>query len=316
MEQGCVFNIQRFTVHDGPGIRTEVFLKGCPLSCPWCSNPEGQRACPEPGVYPSRCLGRSACGACERASGAPNAVSFDDAGSICAIGRERREDWEAAVRACPAEALKEWGGYVGVDEVMDVVERDRAFFDRSGGGVTLSGGEPLVQAAFAKALLARCRQAGIHTCLSSTLHAPWEVAQPVLRETDVLLADFKCADADKHERFTGVRNDTISANLIRAAREECDIVIRIPVIPGFNDAPADAEAAIAFLDAHLAGRIREVQLLEFMHLGEEKCRSLARAYPMKTRDFDRATLHAGVLAMRDELTAHGFSCTLGGAAGN
>lgn len=312
--QGCIFNIQRFTVHDGPGIRTEVFLKGCPLSCRWCSNPEGQAAHPEPGLYPSRCLGRDACGLCAQALGEPGVVTFDEAGKICSVSREAASGWEAAACACPTGALKSWGEHMSVDAVMEVVERDRSYYETSGGGVTVSGGEPLVQAAFAAKLLGRCHEAGIHTCLETTLSVPWNVAKPVLDEADLLIVDVKCLDSQLHARCTGRSNEAVLENLVRAADETDQIIVRVPVIPGFNDDAGELAAIRAFLVQNLLGRIREVQLLEFMHLGEEKCRSLERRYPYEGYEFNRDDLHGAVRAMRESLMESGFACTLGGAA--
>ena len=350
MEQGCVFNIQRYTIHDGPGIRTEVFLKGCPLSCPWCSNPESHSLHPEPGIYPNRCLGRKACGLCERAvqeagvargfarapqeadaaqgperavlrgvggvsaghPNSPHAVCFDEEGVVCSIRRDVEAEWRACVRACPTDALKTWGEVLDVDQVMEVVEKDRRYYETSGGGITISGGEPLVQADFAAAILRRCRQAGIHTCLESTLYASWEALEPVLDLSDLLICDVKCIDAEKHARFTGVGNEAILDNLARATRKTDQVIVRVPVIPGFNDTLEDARAIGQFLVDGLQGAIREVQLLEFMHLGEEKCRSLERPYPLHDQEVNREELHATVLAMQDHLRERALNCVLGG----
>lgn len=312
--RGCVFNIQRFTVHDGPGIRTEVFLKGCPLSCRWCSNPEGQAPQPEPAVYPARCLGRDACGLCERASAHSGVVKFDDEGTIRSICREGSCGWEAAVDACPTGALETWGELMSVDEVMRTIERDRRYYETSGGGVTVSGGEPLLQPAFVRELFRRCRQQGIHTCLETTLHAPYDVIEAALELCDLLICDVKCVHAELHERHTGQSNDLVLENLLRATQKTDQIVVRVPVVPGFNADEEELSAIEAFFVQNLLGRIREVQLLEFMHLGEEKCRSLERRYPYEGYTINRDDLHARVCAMRDSLTRSGFVCTLGGAA--
>ena len=310
--EGFVFNIQRFTVHDGPGIRTEVFLKGCPFSCPWCSNPESHALHPEPGVYASRCLGRDVCGLCEQAMARAGLLAFDDDGRICSICREPDSCWEDAVAACPTGALKVWGELMNVDAVMRIIERDRRYYETSGGGVTVSGGEPLVQAAFAQELLARCREAGIRTCLESTLHGPWDALEALLRVSDLLIADFKCDDARRHERFVGCDNLTVKENLLRAATLTDQIIVRVPVIPGFNDDEDELAAIRDFLTRNLLGRILEVQVLEFMHLGEEKRRSLEQHYPYEGNDFNREELHGTVLAMQRSLQACGFDCTLGG----
>jgi pyruvate formate lyase activating enzyme len=188
-----------------------------------------------------------------------------------------------------------------LDQVMEAIERDRRYYETSGGGMTVSGGEPLVQAEFTCALLERCRQVGIRTCLESTLHARWDVVERALAHADLLIADFKCADSAKHARVTGVPNDTILENLVRAADRTDQIIVRIPVIPGFNDGDADCAAAADFLERNLLGRIREVQLLEFMRMGEEKCHSLERPYPMEDCSFDREELHARILAFQSLL---------------
>ena len=244
----------------------------------------------------------------------PDGVRFDDQGKICSIDRDSNSGWERAVYVCPSGALKPWGEYMDEDQVFEIVKRDLRYYETSGGGVTVSGGEPLCQAKFAEAVLRRCRQARIGTCLETTLKASWDIVEPLVRQADVVIADLKCVNSAKHARFTGVPNELILANLVRCAQEVDKLVVRIPVIPGFNDTPEDALAFANWLEANMKGLVDEVQLLEFMHLGEEKCRSIEKRYPMEGRTIDREKLHETVLALQQTIGQRGINCVLGAAA--
>ena len=287
MEQSAIqINIQRFTIHDGPGIRTEIFLKGCPLRCRWCSNPEGQNAHPEPGVYRSRCISKKECGDCLSVCPYPDAIRFSR-GKIQAIDRGICDGCMKCAEICWGEAIREWGKRITVSEAMAVIRRDRAFYEKSGGGVTLSGGDPLVWADFAAALFSACRKEKIHTCVESTLYFDWSVIEKVLPVTDLVIADLKHMDTEKHREYTGVGNERILENLERLSKEKIPIVVRIPVIPGFNDDAENLDAAAAFLLKNMNGNVRTLQLLSFMRLGEEKYRSLNREYEMRDLKFNR-----------------------------
>jgi pyruvate formate lyase activating enzyme len=287
MEQptGTIFNIQRFSLHDGPGIRTTVFLKGCTLQCFWCHNPEGQKVRPEIQFFPARCL---QCGACVKAC--------EHGGHVIADGQHtyRREVCVvcgACVDVCPAGGLERAGRRATVDEVLREVLADRAFYRESGGGVTLSGGEPLVQREFTLALLERSRAEGVHTAIETAGHVPWADLARVLPATDLVLMDLKQLDPEKHRAATGVGNERILANARQLAATNQPVVFRVPVIPTVNDTVADIGALAGFVRELIALRDRQhggnghapaalaLELLPFHCLGEGKYRSLGLDYP-------------------------------------
>jgi len=277
-EYGIIANIQKYTIHDGPGIRTEVFFKGCPLRCLWCSNPEGLEAGPELGFYPDKCLGEDQCGWCRKACPAPPpagvhvSAQFDTA---------QCRDCRRCAEACPAGAIRLWGRRYTVPELMEVIRSDRSFYDKSGGGVTLSGGEVLGQWEFAAALLRACRDEGIHTCVESALHVPWEHAAAVFQYTDMIITDIKHMDPARHKAITGAGNERILANIRRTAALGKPLVIRTPVVPGYNGDEADIRAIGAFLRDELGGNILQYQLLPYRKMGTEKYASLRRPYPLE-----------------------------------
>ena len=261
---GRVFNVQRYSLHDGPGIRTTVFLKGCPARCLWCHNPESQSAAPELLVAETRCV---SCGTCATvcAHGAPPPGS----GLCTACG--------ACVEACPAGARQLAGHAATVDDVMREVRRDRVFYDESGGGVTFSGGEPLAQPEFLAALLAACRAAGVHTAVDTCGFAPREHLLALAPRADLFLFDVKMVDDARHRALTGLPAAPILSNLQALAAVHTEVWIRVPVVPGLTDAEADL-AATAALVAGLPG-VRRVCLLPYHRTGVPKARRLGRELP-------------------------------------
>jgi len=230
MTTGIIFDIKRFAIHDGPGIRTTLFLKGCPLSCWWCHNPESQRARPDILHRPHMCV---RCGTCVEAC-PQTARSLDGDGvhrdtSLC-------KTCGACVEACPAGALERVGRRMSVDEAIGEIERDTPFFDQSGGGVTFSGGEPLSQPAFLGELLERCADLDIHTTVDTCGFAKPEVVRGIAEKTDLILFDLKYMDPRRHRDITGVGNDLILGNLTALDAMGKDIRIRVPVIPNVTDA--------------------------------------------------------------------------------
>lgn len=229
--EGLVFDIQRFALHDGPGIRTTVFLKGCPLRCLWCHNPESQSVAPQLAYDASRC---THCGACEAA---------------CPNGAHRMVDgrhvWDparcdcngACVAACDAGALRLIGTRMTVAQVMDEVLRDVPYYRRSGGGLTVSGGEPMAQFAFTLALLRTARAAGLHTCLDTSGFTSRTRLEAVLPYVDLFLYDYKATDAGVHQRVTGASNARVLSNLDLLYRHGARIRLRCPLVAGVNDAP-------------------------------------------------------------------------------
>lgn len=314
MEHGNVFNIQRYTVHDGPGIRTEIFLKGCPLSCPWCSNPESQCRTTEPGIYPVRCIGNTVCDACEIACPVEGSILFRGDGTIDCVDRDMCVSCMLCEKACPAGAIKAWGGRMSTEEVMQAIRRDRAYYEESHGGVTLSGGEPLTQYRFAAEILEACKKEGIHTCLETTFFALWRVAKYVTERADFLITDLKLMDVERHWKYTGVSNEQILENIERVVRTypTKPLVIRIPVVPNVNDDEENAEATASYILEKLDNNIALLQLLPFMHLGEEKSASLNRPYKMKDWQFDEEKRQKRLEEMKTYFEQKGIRCQISG----
>lgn len=265
--QGIIFDIKHFAVHDGPGIRTTVFFKGCPLSCAWCHNPEGMRRQPELVRYEGRCI---TCEACVAAC--PN-VAHENVDGKMVYHRERCELCGECVEACYSNALVIFGRTVSVAEVLAEVRQDADFYRSSGGGVTLSGGEPLAQARFAVELLRQCKAEGLATALDTCGAVPWPVLESALPYTDLVLYDLKLMDAEQHARYTGLSNTLILENLRRLDQRGLPIEIRLPLIPGINDG-ANLEATRAFL-ASLAHPVH-IRLLPYHRMAGSKYDRLGR----------------------------------------
>lgn len=296
--QGCVFNIQRYSVHDGPGIRTIVFLKGCPLACRWCSNPESQQGDPELAYNNGKCIGMAECALCREAC-PRQGITFDAAGKA-ALDRDRCGACFRCADACPAKALHVFGRTMTVAEVMREVEADGVFYARSGGGLTLSGGEPLAQSGFAVALLKEAKRRRLNTSMETCGLAPWEELAAACRHLDTIIYDIKCIDAEKHEAFTGVSNEPILANFARLCEEFPTLpkLVRTPVIPGINDSEADIGAVAAYL----AGRPGvEYELLAYHRLGRPKYKYLGREYPLGDETLDEDKMKALKQLARERL---------------
>jgi pyruvate formate lyase activating enzyme len=269
---GTVFDIKRFSIHDGPGIRTTVFFKGCPLRCQWCHNPESQAFRPELTVRESRCI---RCGACLEAC-PRGAISWN--GASTPVTGEKCERCGACVEACYADARELVGREMTVAELVPEIERDRAFYDESGGGVTISGGEPLAQPDFLLALLQACREREIHTALDTCGYAPWETLDRVRPFVDLFLYDLKLMDGARHREFTGAGNERILDNLHRLSALGYDIVLRVPVIPGINDDGENLRQIAAFA-AGLPGR-HPLDLLPYHRAAADKYMRMGRAYEL------------------------------------
>ncbi|NLF31608.1 MAG: glycyl-radical enzyme activating protein [Planctomycetes bacterium] len=241
---GRVLNIQRFALHDGPGVRTTVFLKGCPLSCAWCQNPESIAAEPQIMYAAARCAG---CRACEEAC-RQGAHRFDGEGHV--YDRLRCVRCGACAAACPAGALELAGREQSVGAVLDEVQRDVPYYAESGGGLTISGGEPLVQPAFTAALARQAAARALHTCLDTTGFAPWAALEPLVAVVDLFLYDVKLLDDGAHRRWTGRGNELILANLERLVAAGAAVELRCPIIPTVNDTDDHLDAL-----ARLVGRL-------------------------------------------------------------
>ncbi len=250
---GTVFDIQRFSVHDGPGIRTTVFMKGCPLRCRWCHNPEGLTRTRQLQFFEKKCIG---CGRCGE--------------------RSKLSDAEK----CPAEALTVCGREVTVGEVLCELLRDRVFYADEG-GVTFSGGECLLQADFVAELLGQARNAGIHTAIDTCGCVPWTSIEKTVDVCDLYLYDVKCVDPIKHKEYTGVDNSLIVENLKRLSAIGKNIWVRVPIIPDFNDSVEEMEA-VATLVSSLPS-VKQVTLMPYHTLGASKYKTLGLEYPYDTK---------------------------------
>ena len=269
--QGIVTNIQRFSIHDGPGIRTTVFLKGCNLRCFWCHNPEDMNPQPEIQFFPERCI---YCGACVEAC--PQAAHKVEVNGQHEFVRERCDACGDCIETCYAKGLVLVGAYKTVEELMVEVLQDQAFYRSSGGGVTLSGGEPLLQFDFSYAVLERCRREGIHTAIETAANFPWERVAGILPVTDLVMMDIKMMDSAKHRRATGAPNERILANAARLGRQPQPLIVRTPVIPGVNDTTSDI-AAIAQFIAQLPNLVY-YELLPYHPMAKSKYKSLDLPY--------------------------------------
>lgn len=299
--KALIFNIQKYNMYDGPGVRTLVFFKGCPLRCVWCSNPEGQARRFELLYKSASCVH---CGSCVPVcpvsihSGPPHAI---DRGLEC-TGCGNCEE------ACPQKALALSGELRTISELMEIIEEDKPFYDTSGGGLTLGGGEALMQPEAAVNLLMACKQRGIHTALETCGHAGAQTVLNVAQWTDLFLYDLKHMNSDRHYRLTGVRNESILANLSLLLERRKKVRIRVPLLKGLNDDTDNLEALARFLapwrgEAHFSG----IDLLPYHKMGVNKYGQLGREYPLR----DDATLaEADLERAQSLLERRGFAVSL------
>ena len=299
--KGLVFDIKKYAIHDGPGIRTTVFFKGCPLQCLWCHNPESWQNRVELSFRKSRCVG---CGQCAQVC-PREAISLVESRPVtqaqkCVLcGR--------CVDVCVVGARQLIGRKMTVNEVMDEVERDVIFYDQSGGGVTFSGGEPLMQPDFLVALLNRCRALNIHTAVDTSCYAEPEIVEMVAERADLFLCDVKHMDSEMHKRFTGVGNNLILENIRLISKLGKKIIIRVPIIPGFNDDPANIESTGKFT-ASLSG-VSRIDILPFNRGGIEKsARLMGGIEPMRAQTPDEDKMSE----IAKDLVKYVFEVKIGG----
>jgi pyruvate formate lyase activating enzyme len=287
--KGNVLNIQHFCTHDGPGIRTTVFLKACSLRCKWCSNPESIHRRPELAYNPAKCIGKKACGLCLKPP-CPEGAFYviDGTDDRVHVNWDLAADCGAETAAvCPTQALHIFGDEMTVDQVLAEVEQDGSFYHESGGGITLSGGECTVQADFCAALLAEAHRRGINTAIETAGNVPWANYEKVLPHVDVMLHDHKLTDPERHKKWCGADNSRIRDNFKRAYEmfPKTKFIARTPLIPGVNDDEEHIRAVLAFIRPH--PNVIDYELLPYHRYGETKYEFLGRVYEME--DFKSPT---------------------------
>ncbi|MBU5438871.1 choline TMA-lyase-activating enzyme [Tissierella sp. MSJ-40] len=278
-KRGVIFNIQKYSIHDGPGVRTIVFFKGCPLRCRWCSNPEGISSKYQVMTLEDRCI---SCGKCVEAcpQGVHSLQLLSD-GSV-----EHRVNREAICIGCgqceancPQEAVRIAGREATVKEVMDVIMQDSAFYWSSGGGVTLGGGEVTRQPDFAAAILEECKKQGIHTAIETCGYAEWDVMKELAKHVDLFLYDLKHIDSEEHKRLTGVNNERILKNMIGLFQIGANVTVRMPLITNMNDSREALEKAMKFIEiVSKDGNLQGIEVLPYHKLGVSKYKQLGLKY--------------------------------------
>lgn len=265
-----ITDIARGSLHDGPGVRTVVYFKGCALRCDWCHNPETLSVTPEVLFAPSKCI---SCGRCIQICPQHHAVR----GNAVDFARDGCTACGNCVQGCPTGALRLCGEEKTAEELFALIEKDMPYYRYSGGGVTFSGGECLLQPQMVAQLAALCKARGIDTAVETALYVPWENVEAVLEHIDLFYVDLKLPNAEKHREFTGGEQSRVLENLQKLSGCKDNIVVRIPVIPGVNDSDEDLETFGSILRG-FAGRIRQVELLKYNHLAESKYAMTGKPY--------------------------------------
>ena len=301
MKTGLIFDIKRYAIHDGPGIRTTVFFKGCLLHCPWCHNPEGQDSNLELSFNKTRCL--EDCSECIKIcpQDALSRLNHD-----ISIAREKCDLCGDCTQVCPTEAVEIIGKKLTVEDVMEEIEKDRVFHEESAGGVTFSGGEPLAQLEFLHALLLECKKKGIHTVLDTCGYASFEDLDKIADKIDLFLYDFKLMDDKKHQETTGVSNKLIIENLKKLSERGSQIVVRIPIIMGVNDSHENITKTAEFLTS-LPG-IQGISLLPYHKGGRQKYARLSKSSRM---DKTPAPSREKINRIKKRLEHFGFQVRIG-----
>ena len=269
---GRVFNILRYTVDDGPGTRSTVFLKGCPLKCPWCANPESQKPYPELSFRETTCIG---CGRC--AALCPQHC-IEIVNGKARIDREKCDNCMKCADVCLNTAMKCMGEDMSINDVMKIIRRDKDFYDESGGGVTVSGGEPMMQSDFVAKLFKQLHDEGITTCIDTTGYFSREAMDKVIPHTDLVLFDLKHMDSDKHLKVVGVPTEPLHENLLEILKRNVEVIFRIPFIPGFNDNDKNIEETAVFVKENAPHA--HVDILPYHEFGRDKYGSIGMKYRM------------------------------------
>ena len=302
MPTSLIFDIKRYAINDGPGIRIVIFFKGCNLHCAWCHNPESISAKAEKLYSPSKCI---KCGSCVEAC-EQNAITLSADGIV--TDNQRCVMCGKCCEACPALALEMSGKVISVDEIITIIEKERVFFEQSGGGVTFSGGEPLLHSDLLIKLLEECGKRGIHRTVDTAGNVREETLLEVAKQTDLFLFDLKMMDSALHKMWTGSDNTLILQNLKKLAETGTGIIIRIPLIGGVNDSDENIEQTARFI-SELAGESKEVQLLPYHNIAQNKYQKLGRKdNSEKLREPDKETLTAAI----EKYRKYGIKAGIGG----
>ncbi|MCT4542328.1 MAG: glycyl-radical enzyme activating protein [Vallitalea sp.] len=297
-QNGMIFNIQRFSLHDGPGIRTIIFLKGCGLRCKWCSNPESQNTKKQIMYIEKNCINCNKC------------MEVCPTGAI-QLQNDKKISYEKCtlcgkcVEVCYAEALEMTGENATVKEVCDIIMKDSVYYRRSGGGVTLSGGEALLQPKFARDILKACKNNGINTAIETAAFVTKESLKLVLPYTDLVLLDIKIMEDELHKKYTGQSNETILENAKYIA-QHCNTIIRIPIIPGVNDTESNIRDTVNFAKKI---NINEIHLLPYHRLGTNKYEYLGCSYEMKSTN---VPTNNQINELKNIVNSYGLKCRIGG----
>jgi pyruvate formate lyase activating enzyme len=298
--KGLVFNIQRFSIQDGPGIRTTVFMKGCPLTCPWCSNPEGISSVPEIMTSDRKCIGCKKC------------VEVCPLKAISYVDGVRHINWNLCTnclecaKVCPSHSIGVIGKYMTVDEAFKVASRDAPFYRNTGGGVTVSGGEPLLQWQFVLELLKKCKKTGLHTTLDTSGYCRWEDMRKVLKYVDLILFDVKHADSESLKETCGASNQLMLDNLKKASRMS-KIWLRVPLIPNFNDSESNIRAVA---ELAIGTKAEKVSLLPYHEYGKHKYQRLGKKYGFNGTGILKPD-HQIVVTSQQILESYGLEVSIG-----
>jgi pyruvate formate lyase activating enzyme len=298
--KGIVFDIKKYATDDGPGIRTTIFFKGCPLRCSWCHNPEGQVSTPQLMYRERRCI---QCGECEKAC--MKQVIMHSTERML-IYRDRCNLCGECTQKCPTDSLRIIGKEMDLSEVVKEIEKDRLFYDQSKGGVTISGGEPLMQLDFLREVLRECKAKNIHIAVDTCGYAPREALDKIIDKVDIFLYDIKMIDDRKHLRYTGASNKSILENFERLGENGSSILVRFPVIPGVNDDEENIKNTAQLMLLH--GK-KDIHLLPYHRAGIEKYKSLGMIYRLKRI---QPPSDEKLMSIKEQLENFGLKVTIGG----
>lgn len=298
--EGLIVKIQRYSIHDGPGIRTTVFFKGCPLRCHWCSSPETYHGYPEIGFYEDTCIAE-----CSECVTVCPAGALTMSGTSIQLDRMKCNRCGECAKICPSEALTSIGYYITPDKLMDEIRRDRQFYDTSGGGVTLSGGEPFNQYLFTKEIAKRCKEEGISVTLDTCGYAKKEQIKDIIKYVDLILFDLKHMDSSEHYVYTGAPNDCILENAAIISERGIPVIMRFPLIPGVNDSRKNLEALAKYVKT--LDSVKQLDILPYHPLGIFKYRVLGKICELQ--DIEMPTKNY-LIEIREFLESYGLKVSI------